>query len=106
VTTGTEIPRFAGEGEQVIVAAVIAVDPCETLVQIAAILESFQHLLLDRAADFPGGTHFIGMPDHALIERAFSRVTGAINLAILAGESIHAGLFNEFILSESIPYIL
>ena len=52
-------------------------DTGKTLVQIAAILESFLYLLLDSAANFSYLSQFFSMPYHTLIQWT---VAGAVEL--------------------------
>jgi hypothetical protein len=90
VTTGTKAASFAGESKEIVVTTVVTMYPGKPFMQIAAVPEPFQCLLFDRTEDLAGGKQFIGMPDHALIEGTLSGIAGAVDLAVLAGESIHA----------------
>ncbi len=46
MATGAEIACLAAEGEQIIMAAVIAIDPGKPFVQVTAINKSIEYLLL------------------------------------------------------------
>lgn len=53
VATGAEIPGLAGEREQRVVPAAVAVDSGKAKVRIAAFEEAPDHLLFDRSAKPP-----------------------------------------------------
>jgi len=66
----TEVPRLARIGEQVVVAASVAVDAGKTIVRVAALDEASDHLRFERAARTPGGLQPGGVALCALPRRA------------------------------------
>ena len=67
VAARTEVAGLAGEGQQVIVAAVVAVNPRKALVQVTTIQEPGQHLLFDGTGEVPGGFEFVVVAGDTLI---------------------------------------
>jgi len=64
----TEVASLATEGEQVIMAAVIAINPGKPFVQVAAVDKSAEGLLLYPAMNHTRTNHILIVLSHALIE--------------------------------------
>ncbi len=62
MATGAEVTCLAAEGEQVIMAAIIAIDPGKPFVQVATIDKSVEYLLLYPTANHAGTNQFIIAP--------------------------------------------
>ncbi len=56
-----EAAGLAGEGQQVLVTALVAVDPGEPLMQVTAVEKALQGLVLDPAVDVPGLAQLLGV---------------------------------------------
>jgi hypothetical protein len=65
----TEVASLAAEGEQVIMATVIAINPGKPFVQVAAVDKSAEGLLLYPAMNHTRTNHFLIVLSHTLIER-------------------------------------
>ncbi len=78
MTTGAEVTGFAEKREQVIVAALRAVDAGESMVRIAALEKAGNDLVLDQAPQAAFGAKFADMALGALIKRIRARVSRAI----------------------------
>ena len=74
-----EVTGLAGVGEQVVAAALIAIDACEPLMQIAAGAESLEDLGFDSPPDQPGVVELNCVVPNALIQRAHPRVFGRVS---------------------------
>jgi hypothetical protein len=80
-----EAAGLAGEGQQILVPAGVAVDPGEALVEVAAIEKAVQGLVLDAAMNVPGLAQLIRVLADAAVQGAGPRVAGAIDLLLGCG---------------------
>jgi len=76
-----EVAGLAGIGEEIVMTALVAVDACESLMQIDAGQETLEDLGLDRPVDQPGVVELNCVVPNALIQRARSRVAWAADSA-------------------------
>ena len=63
----------------------------KSFMQVATALKPLQHLLFDRVSDPACHPQFVAMLEHTLMKRAVTGIAGAVDLAVLVGERIHAG---------------
>lgn len=75
---GAEVASLAGIGQQVVMAALIAGDAREPLMQIAAGEETFENLGFYRALDESGGVPLATVMSNTLVQRAHPRVAREI----------------------------
>jgi hypothetical protein len=81
MTARAEVAGLAGVGQQIIVAAPIAVDARKATVEVAAGHESFEHLALDGSVDEPGRIEFRAVSANTLIQRARPRIARLVDAA-------------------------
>ena len=81
MTARAEVAGFAGVGQQVIVAAPIAVDARKAMMQVAAGHESFEHLALDGSVDESGCVEFLAVSANTLIQRTRARIARLVDAA-------------------------
>lgn len=68
MTARAKIPGLAGVGQQVVPAALVAVEAGKAMMQIATGQESLEHFGLDRPMHEVGGIEFSTVSAHTLIE--------------------------------------
>ena len=88
VAARAEIARLAGEGEQIIVPAGIAVDTCEAVVRIAALDETLDRVLFHRALKSTRFAKLLAVALRAAPKRARARVAGAVHAASRQGTAV------------------
>jgi hypothetical protein len=76
-----EVTGPAGVGQQVIVAAPIAVDARKATMEVTAGYESFEHLALDGSVDEPGRVKFRAVSANTLIQRTRARIARLVDAA-------------------------
>jgi hypothetical protein len=78
MATRTEVTCLAAEGEQIIMAAVIAVDPGKAFVRVTAIDKPIEYLLLYPTVNHAGSGQILIMLSHTLIEWAGVGISWAV----------------------------
>lgn len=81
VTARTEVASLAGIGQQVVMAALIAEDSREPLMQVAAVEKALEDLGLYRPVDQSGGIKIIAVSSHTLVQRTCPRIARAVDTA-------------------------
>ena len=74
VTARTEVASRAGIGQQVVMAALIAEDSREPLMQVAAVEKALEDLGLYRPVDQSGGIKIITVSSYTLVQRTCPRI--------------------------------
>ena len=76
VTARTEVASLAGIGQQVVMAALIAEDSREPLMQVAAVEKALEDLGLYRPVDQSGGIKIITVSSYTLVQRTCRGLRG------------------------------